>query len=250
LRLRAAPAPIERDTLAQARQNSGQPAQDGSGPAEKRKPARSAEPRLRFTREETTSRILDAAEELFSHRDPKSVTVREIAAQAGVTHALVHQYVGTKADILNAVIVRDAPNRKRMITDMPDLHSVMPQLFEDVLNRRIHTQSIIRSAMDGVEYASLKERTEVGRALIDLADASRASGIARLPAPDAADPRIALAAAVAMTYGWVALGSWLTHIFDLEGQDPVEVRRQLKDVLNYMTDLVLDPGEELGGEEE
>jgi AcrR family transcriptional regulator len=176
--------------------------------------------------------------------------VREIAAQAGVTHALVHQYVGTKDDVLNAVIVRDAPNRKRMITDMPDLHNVMPQLFEDVLDRRVHTQSIIRSAMDGVEYASLKDRTEVGRALIDLADASRALGMSRLPSPDATDPRIALAAGVAMTYGWVAVGSWLTHIFDLEGQDPVEVRRQLAEVLTYITDLVLDPGEEPGGERE
>jgi hypothetical protein len=30
-------------------------------------------------------------------------------------------------------------------------------------------------------------------------------------------------------------------IFDLEDEDPVEVRRQLAEVLVYMTDLVLSP---------
>ena len=230
--------------MAKVSQNSETPAADSPKPVKAPKRARPAKQQVRFTREETTARILDAAEDLFSHHNPSTVTVREIAAQAGVTHALVHQYVGTKADVLNAVIVRAAPDRKRMVLDMPDLHTVMPLLFDDVVARRVHTQSVIRSAMDGVEYASLKDRTEVGRALLDLADASKVSGVKRLPVPDAVDPRIAMAAAVAMVYGWVAVGNWLTHIFDLEGQNPVEVRRQLAEVLTYITDLALPPFEE------
>jgi AcrR family transcriptional regulator len=185
----------------QSSKKGSPPAKRGSGPSEAKKTTRPPKMQVRFTREETTARILDAAEDLFSHRDPKSVTVREIAAQAGVTHALVHQYVGTKAEVLNAVIVRAAPDRKRMIMDMPNLHSVVPLLFQDVLDRRIHTQSIIRSAMDGVEYASLKDRTEVGRVLLDLSSASKAAGAARLATPDAMDPRIIMAAAVVLWMG-------------------------------------------------
>ena len=47
------------------------------------------------SRAETTERILDAAEELFASRAPGDVTVRDVAEAAGVTHALVHSYLGT-----------------------------------------------------------------------------------------------------------------------------------------------------------
>ena len=67
----------------------------------------------RHPRAETTERILDAAEDLFSRRDPDKVTVREIAAKAGVTHPVVHEYVGSKADIVAAVIERGAPGASR-----------------------------------------------------------------------------------------------------------------------------------------
>ena len=73
------------------------------------------EPQARRSREETTARILDAAEELFASRNPTHVTVREVAEKAGVTHALVHQYVGTKDDLLKAVVARGAPKRLEMI---------------------------------------------------------------------------------------------------------------------------------------
>ena len=47
-------------------------------------------------REATTVAILDAAEELFSVHGFSAVTVRDIAECAGVSHALVHRYLGSK----------------------------------------------------------------------------------------------------------------------------------------------------------
>ena len=58
-------------------------------------------------REVTTDAILDAAGQLFAARGYSGVTVREIAERAGVSHALVHQYVGSKADILRGVLTRN-----------------------------------------------------------------------------------------------------------------------------------------------
>ena len=220
-----------------------------SEPSGARKAAQPAKKQVRFTREETTARILDAAEELFSHRDPNAVTVREIASRAGVTHALVHQYVGTKAEVLNAVIVRSAPDRTRMISEMPDLHTVMPLLFSDVLDRRVHSRAIVRSALAGVEYTAFPDRIETGMALVDLAAASKSDGVRRLPTPEAMDPRLVMAAVVAMVYGWVATESWLVEIFDLADEDPAEVRRQLIEVLMTAVDLVLPPNEEPGAGE-
>ena len=119
--------------------------QDASPP---RRTTPSPESRTRQSREETTAAILDAAEELFSRRDPNRVTVREIAEKAGVTHPLVHQYVGSKSDILDAVIRRGAPHRHEIMAAHPDFREVMPLLFADVLSRRVHSRAI-RPLRDG-----------------------------------------------------------------------------------------------------
>ena len=58
-------------------------------------------------RKATTAAILDAAEELFSARGYSAVAVRDIAERAGVSHPIVHKYVGSKADVLRAVLARD-----------------------------------------------------------------------------------------------------------------------------------------------
>ena len=58
-------------------------------------------------REQTTAAILDAAEKLFAERGFTAVTVRDIAAEAGVSHALVHRYLGSKQDVYRAMLVRN-----------------------------------------------------------------------------------------------------------------------------------------------
>ena len=232
--------------MAELGKERGAQAEHGSGSANAEKAARPRKKQVRFSREVTTERILDAAEELFSHRDPKSVTMREIAERAGVTHALVHQYLGTKDDVLTAVVVRAAPDRTRMIAQDPDVHTVFPRLFNDVVATRAHTRLMIRSALDGVEYASLDDRITTGRAMLSLSASAKASGVHRLPTPDAVDPRIALTAAVALVYGWVALDAWLVKLFDLEGEDPDFVRERLAEVFTYVTDLALTTGDDSG----
>ena len=63
--------------------------------------------RRRRGREATTEAILGAAEELFYDRGYDDVTVRDIAQQVGVSHALVHQYAGSKEEIFRAVLARN-----------------------------------------------------------------------------------------------------------------------------------------------
>jgi len=52
--------------------------------------------------------ILDAAEELFSVHGFYGVTVRDVAAAAGVDTALVHYYFGAKRELFEAVLARRA----------------------------------------------------------------------------------------------------------------------------------------------
>lgn len=52
--------------------------------------------------------ILDAAEELFSAHGFYGVTVRDVAATAGVDTALIHYYFGAKRELFDAVFARRA----------------------------------------------------------------------------------------------------------------------------------------------
>ncbi len=78
------------------------------------------EPRERG-REATTAAILDAAEELFSTRGYTAVSVRAIAERAGISHALVHRYIGRKADIYRAVLKSNQGAILGAAPDNPDI---------------------------------------------------------------------------------------------------------------------------------
>jgi len=201
--------------------------------------ATASDKQSRSSRQETTTRILDAAEDLFSRRDPAGVTVREIAEAAGVTHPLVHQYVGSKADIRRAVVERGAPRRQQLIEEHPDLREVIPLLAADVVSRQAHSRSIIRSAMDGVEYAPLEDRIKTGQMVLKLAQDSIDQGRTRLPAPAAVDPRIALAAASALMFGWVAVENWLAKMYGLDSDEIAEARRQMGEIAVHVAEMAL-----------
>jgi AcrR family transcriptional regulator len=196
----------------------------------------------RRSREQTTERILDAAEELFATRRPDSVTVREVAARAGVTHALVHNYVGSKDELLNSVIQRMKPSRRSTILESASFRQAITDLVPDVLDTTLHSRMMVRSAMDGVEYVSLKERLTNGQLLVDLARSSLETGKAA-PRCAGIDPRVVVASVIALTYGWVALEDWLLPICGLQDKTDDELRAELATVAACIADMIF-PGEQ------
>jgi AcrR family transcriptional regulator len=65
--------------------------------------ARVRRARKRLTPEQRRSQIVEAADRVFASRDPATVTFEEIAAEAGVSRALVYTYFGDKGGLLAAV---------------------------------------------------------------------------------------------------------------------------------------------------
>jgi len=167
----------------------------------------------------------------------------ETSPRGGVTHALVHQYVGSKQDLLNAVIQRVAQDRVVIAHEAASLREAVDAILSQILANPVHTKSLVRSAMDGVEYVSLRQRIETGRALVELADATAASGAAPAPPPRGLDHRVVMAALTALSFGWGAIEDWLWPIYGLDSSDKDEVYRQLGQIAAYLADLVLQPGD-------
>src|SRR6185503_18656066 len=73
-------------------------------PARRRAPMQ--EPRRRRSPEIARQEILDAAERVFTAFQPDQVGLKEVAREAGVSHALITHYFGTYAGLIEAALER------------------------------------------------------------------------------------------------------------------------------------------------
>jgi AcrR family transcriptional regulator len=187
----------------------------------------------------TEARILDSAQELFAKHGPAAVSIRQVAERAGVTHALVHKYFGSKEDLIKAAVYRADARRSAAARESPSLKDVYRELLPQVMTERDHSMMLVHSAMSGVEYVSLADRIETTGAMIELARRTGASGAVPAPPPRDVDPRVLIGAITSMILGWAAIEDWLWRITGLDPADKEEVYRQLFEIVDYMADLAL-----------
>jgi AcrR family transcriptional regulator len=168
-------------------------------------------------REETITAMLDAAEALFSERGFTAVSVRDIAQQVGVSHALVHRYLGSKEDIYRAVLKRNEDVIYAAGADDPDLLSATSRMLrEGLAHHRQYLRLVAHSALHGVPFERSIVRFAATERLAELAEAQAAvSGHSR----DQLDPRFVIAAAVALYLGWIATEPWVLPAAGLPDMD-------------------------------
>ena len=183
-------------------------------------------------RETTIGEILDAAERLFAGRGFTDVTVRDIAAAAGVSHALVHRYLGTKEEIFRAVLARNEDAFLRAAPAGDDLlESASLMLRQGLAHGRDYLRLVLLSAMQGVPQERPDVRSPATERLVQLAQAAAAE------APDEAglDPRFVVAACLALLLGWNAAADILLRSVGFadmdQGDRSAALERLLLDIL-------------------
>jgi len=95
---------------------------------------------------DTRTRILDAAEQLFSTKGIQGISVRTILSEAGINAALAHYHFGSRDGLIQQVLQRriDPLNRKRLElldealasaeADNPELSTVLRAFFTPVVD--------------------------------------------------------------------------------------------------------------------
>jgi len=125
-------------------------ARDARGRPE-RKASRSAasrEKRVRRTPEEARTLILDAAERVFAVHLPDVVGLKEVAREAGVSHALVTHYFGTYAALVEAVLERRFMRvREALVTELAGAFDGTVTVEEMLATYR---RAVARTASDAV----------------------------------------------------------------------------------------------------
>ena len=183
-------------------------------------------------REATTAAILDAAEELFSANGFKAVTVRAIAERAGVSHALVHRYLGSKGEVFRAVLARNQGIILAAAPDNPDLLATTSLIMrEGLTNHRRYVRLIADSALHGLPYEQTTGRFAAVERLVELAERAAASAPPSERTGEDLDPRFVIACVTALYLGWAATESWVLPAAGIRDMDEAEVLDGLERVM-------------------
>jgi len=149
-------------------------------------------------RVEIRTAVLDAADRLFASRRPSQVSIREIAASAGVNHALVHRHFETKENLVREVLDRADARLSLLWDHLADAGEVAHFLLG---HRELYQHALL--ALEGAVMDGVAEG--VSSRLVDgLADRLRARGAAEQEAATVA------VAVVVLLLGWATYGEWLS----------------------------------------
>jgi AcrR family transcriptional regulator len=189
--------------------------------------------RRRRGRKATTAAILDAAEELFYEHGYDGVTVRDIAEHVGVSHALVHQYAGSKTDIFRAVLSRNEGHLVSSASDHPDLLESARRILRHGLEQhgRDHARLLMSSALSGLPYDRTTGRFAAVDRLIELAARLAESASPDERAKKDLDPRLVVACVGSLYLGWVAGEPWMRPAAGLEDMEDAELVAGLERVI-------------------
>jgi AcrR family transcriptional regulator len=178
----------------------------------------------------TQQAILAAARELFAARGVHGVSVRDIAAAAGVNHALVHRYFGAKSDMVAAILATEAEamsSMNRPDADEAESLVALRDALEHVLTEhRTSLLLLLRAEIDGLTPERLLDGAPA-RPLGLLGRWLEAHGTGAA----GSEPRALTMVLGAAIMGLASLQPMLAAGAGLEDEDPDEVRRLCIDVL-------------------
>ena len=204
-------------------------------PGKTRREAPAADETREGRRGATEAAILEAAAEGFARDGLKGASVRRIAERAGISHALVHRYFGSKHDLYLAVLRRNEEVILAAAATNPDLLETAGLMAREGLQRhRSYLRLIVHSALDELPFEDTIQRFPATERLIALAEASAASTEEARPCPPL-DPRLAVAGVVALFLGWAATEAWVLRAAHVDGLD----ERQAADALEQLITCLL-----------
>ena len=153
------------------------------------------------SRDRDTARLVDAAIDLFGARGPDAVSLREVAAAAGVNYGLIHQYVGSKDDLVRLAIGKVSADAAARFSADP---------LDATVDR------LVRPGPPPATLRLLAWSLLVGRGAEDLVGRSLGlQALARRLDDEDDAARTAVVLAMSLLFGWRLFGSYLTESIGL-----------------------------------
>jgi TetR/AcrR family transcriptional regulator, repressor for neighboring sulfatase len=160
-------------------------------------------------RAETVDAVLDAAERLFARSGPATVSLRDIAAEAGVTYSLINRHFGTKDALLELLLDRYTERGLHATEMAGDRADVLTTLLGPPVSQSEYLRLLAWSSL-GDDAG----RTQGSKAILDRL----------LPPPEPAgavepDARARVAAGLALVFGWRFFHPFLVEALHVPADD-------------------------------
>jgi AcrR family transcriptional regulator len=174
-------------------------------------------------RDEVVRATVRAAAQLFAERNPSQVSVREIATRAGVSHALVHRYLGTKDDIFRAALALDREEAAEYWLKDHGLGRTAGTFEEDLPPGR-YIRTVMRASLDGVAMKPEDLKFPHADKMLEFLQTREFPNVADDPGFDV---RIVFSAVTAMAAGMAVAEDFFLVQSGLENEDREMVRSEL-----------------------
>ena len=178
----------------------------------------------------TKQKILDAARRLFAEHGIASVSIRDIAGAAGVSHGLVQRYFGTREEMVAAIIRREIEEFSQAQIAVPsssgdaDFTVLRQQIVVGMQSFRDYARMVARAELAGVEPEKMLDPStatpamQLARAIANLQrrgqgeggeHATRDAGQSHAAGAGMLDPRLVSAYVNASIFAFSIMHPWL-----------------------------------------
>ena len=200
-------------------------------------------------RARTKASIVNVAAELYSAHGTEAVSIRQIAARAGVSHTLVHKYFGTKEHLLRVVLAARDDRYVAALSETPDPREALRETTRSLLRGREPLRIMVHAALEG------RTAEQVGGSWPAMtAFAERFFGGQGVGRPEegglAVDPRMVAAALAALLLGWSVMDRVLLEAAGLEDLDEEQVLDALLELELRLVGRAIDTGPGAGAAQE
>ena len=140
--------------------------------------------------------------------------MRDIAAEAGVTHPLIYYHWSSKEELLAATVARSQGRVRARLEAAGAVDAAVVAADETLRHNRNYVLTLTRALLDGMPTSTWPGGFPgVEAAITLLLDETRAQG------EDETGARLRVACVVAMLDGWVLLEDQLLEMVGLSGDD-------------------------------
>ncbi len=179
--------------------------------------------------------ILDAAERLFAEHGPVSVTMRDIAAEAGLSHSAIYRYFASRDELLLRVLERGRLRQAEHEAEWREAGKTTEGALDWIFaHNRAYLMLYVRLALDGETASSigLDARGSVARRTLGALESAPGYEV-----HTGLDPRMVVAAAMAMTMGYVTGEAWILDAVGVPESEREAARAALDDVMRSIIAL-------------
>ena len=182
-------------------------------------------------REEVMASVLEAASELFANKGVAGVSVRDIAAKAGVNHGLIHRHFGSKEVLRRQTQEKLSADLIGEMGPGSSFEETMTMAWAALLKHDAFWRVLARTLLDGKWEGEIQS----GFPFVDLAVQMAGKEQEQGRIMKDADPKMIVAGIMAMAFGLEVFEDYILTAAKLKDGEPMRIKAE---ILNFWRNLV------------